>query len=120
MSECVFCMVAQGKMPAKVVYEDDDVMAFDDIMPQAPVHTLIIPREHYADMGDDVPDEVLAAVFGAVPKIAEVKGIEESGYRVIVNNGRNASQTVGHLHIHVLGARRMSHGMVHFDEPGEM
>jgi histidine triad (HIT) family protein len=109
-------MIAEGRMPAKVVYEDDDTIAFDDIMPQAPVHTLIVPREHFHDVGDDVPDEILGRVFGLVPKVAELKGISESGYRVIVNTGHDASQTVGHLHVHVLGGKQMSHGMVRFQE----
>ncbi len=103
-------------MPAKIVYEDETVMAFDDIMPQAPVHTLIIPKEHYRDLGDEVPDEVLASLFGTVPKVAEMKGVTGSGYRVIMNCGKDASQSVAHLHVHVLGGRQMSHGMVHFAE----
>ncbi|GAV31073.1 diadenosine tetraphosphate (Ap4A) hydrolase and other HIT family hydrolases [Coriobacteriaceae bacterium EMTCatB1] len=115
MSECVFCMIARGEIPAKVVYEDDQVLAFDDIAPQAPVHTLIIPKEHFDRMGPDVPAEVISALFTAVPKVAEAKGVAESGYRVIVNNGPDAMQTVGHLHVHVIGGKRMSHGMVHFE-----
>ncbi|MBF4509498.1 MAG: HIT domain-containing protein [Aeromicrobium sp.] len=116
MSECIFCMVAAGDIPARVVYEDDTIIAFDDIAPQAPVHTLIIPRDHYEHLGSGVPAEVLSALFAAVPKVAAAKGVEESGYRVVVNNGRDAMQTVHHLHVHVFGGRAMAHGMVHFDE----
>lgn len=111
---CVFCMVASGDLPANVVYEDDLVLAFDDIAPQAPVHSLVIPRAHYTDLGDDVPPGILAAIFSAVPKVAAIKGVAKSGYRVIVNNGPDANQTVAHLHVHVLGGRPMSHGMVRF------
>jgi histidine triad (HIT) family protein len=114
VDDCIFCMIADGRLEARVVYEDDDVVAFDDITPQAPIHTLIIPKRHYASMDDDVPAELVAALFGAVARIAVLKGVEVSGYRVIVNNGPDASQTVHHLHIHVLGGALMSHGMVHF------
>lgn len=110
----MFCKVGRGEIPATFVYQDDLVVAFDDISPQAPVHTLVIPREHYADFGDGVPAETLAALFAAVPVVAQVKGVAESGYRVIINNGPDANQTVGHLHIHVMGGRAMEHGMVTF------
>ncbi|MDO8964393.1 MAG: HIT domain-containing protein [Coriobacteriia bacterium] len=112
--DCIFCMVASKQIDARVVYEDDLVLAFDDITPQAPVHTLIIPKRHYADMGDGVPAEVIAALFTAVPTVAGIKGVIDSGYRVIVNSGPDASQTVGHLHVHVLGGAHMTHGMVSF------
>jgi histidine triad (HIT) family protein len=108
-------MIANHQLEARIVYEDDVVLAFDDITPQAPVHTLVIPKAHYANMNDDVPVDVTAALFSAVPKVAAIKGVAESGYRVIVNNGRDASQSVAHLHVHLLGGGSMSHGMVHFD-----
>lgn len=114
MDDCVFCMIARGDLDARIVYSDDFVVAFDDITPQAPVHTLIIPRAHFADMGDDVPMDVANALFAAIPKVAALKGVDESGYRVIINNGRDASQTVQHLHVHVMGGAAFSHGMVHF------
>ncbi|MCE5203117.1 MAG: histidine triad nucleotide-binding protein [Coriobacteriales bacterium] len=114
MSECIFCMIAAGQVPAKIVYETPAVVAFDDLSPQAPVHTLIIPRSHYTDLGDGVPDQVRAALLAAVPEVARIKGVAESGYRLIINNGADAMQSVQHLHLHVLGGRAMSHGMVHF------
>jgi histidine triad (HIT) family protein len=114
VDDCIFCMIARGEIDARVVYSDDLVLAFDDITPQAPVHTLIIPRQHFTDMGDDVPDDVAVALFQAVPKVAAIKGIDATGYRVIINNGRDASQTVQHLHVHVMGGAAFSHGMVHF------
>jgi histidine triad (HIT) family protein len=115
VDNCIFCMIANHTMDARVVYEDDLVLAFDDITPQAPVHTLVIPKVHYEHMGDDVPAEVMAALFGSVSKVAALKGVDASGYRMVVNNGRDASQSVGHLHVHVLGGGAMSHGMVHFE-----
>jgi len=115
MSDCIFCMVASGEIPAHVVYEDETVVAFDDIAPQGPVHTLIVPKAHYEHLGDDVPTDVICALFSAAPRVAEAKGVADSGYRVIVNNGRDAMQTVHHLHVHVIGGAQMGHGMVHFD-----
>jgi len=116
VSDCVFCKIATGEIPAATVYEDDYVVAFDDLSPQTPVHTLIVPRTHYQNLGDNVDDATLNALFRAVPAVARAKGVESTGYRVIINNGPDANQTVAHLHIHVLGGRAMAHGMVRFDE----
>lgn len=116
MSDCVFCMIGRGDIPAALVYEDEHVVAFDDIAPQAPVHTLIIPRTHFANIADGVPSDVLEALMRAVPRVAETKGIAESGYRVIINTGPDAAQSVHHLHVHVLGGRAMAEGMIAFDE----
>jgi histidine triad (HIT) family protein len=114
VTDCIFCRIAAGEVPATFVYEDEHVVAFDDVSPQAPVHTLIIPRRHYDNLQDDIPAEVLAGVFGAVRQVALIKGVAASGHRVIVNSGPDANQTVRHLHVHVLGGRHMSHGMVNF------
>lgn len=114
VENCMFCMIVRGEVPARVVYEDDQVLAFDDIAPQAPVHTLIIPKNHYKNLSDNVPISDLCPLFLAVPKVAKLKGLEKSGYRVIVNNGVDANQTVAHLHVHLLGGRTMSHNMVNF------
>ena len=114
MDDCIFCRMACGEIPVTVVYQDDLVVAFDDISPQAPIHTLVIPRAHYANFGDGVPAETLAALFTAVSLVAQAKGVGNSGYRVIVNNGADANQSVGHLHVHVLGGRAMAHSMVMF------
>ncbi|KUK48303.1 MAG: hypothetical protein XD74_1078 [Actinobacteria bacterium 66_15] len=110
--ECVFCMIANGEIPATAVYEDETVFAFDDIAPQAPVHVLIVPRAHHSDISDDVPDDVLLALMRAVPKVAAAKGVAASGYRVIANTGEDAGQTVHHLHVHVIGGRPLGEGMV--------
>jgi len=116
MSDCIFCKIVDGEIPAALVYQDERVIAFDDISPQAPVHTLVIPRAHHTDLGDGLDAETLAALFAAVPRVAQIKGVADSGYRVIVNNGRDANQLVDHLHVHVLGGRAMAHGMVGFEE----
>lgn len=112
MIDCVFCMIASGEIPSVQVYADDDVIAFDDAAPQAPVHTLIVPRVHYSTVADDVPDEVLLALVRAIPVVAELKGIAASGYRTIINTGDDAGQTVHHLHVHVIGGRLLGEGMV--------
>lgn len=116
MSDCIFCMIVRGEVPAKIVYEDELVLAFDDVSPQAPVHTLVIPKRHVADLGDGLTAEETVALFSAVPKVAKIKGVAESGYRVIINNGPDANQTVRHLHVHIAGGRSMAHGMVTFTE----
>lgn len=112
MSDCIFCMIAAGEIPSATVYADDIVVAFDDIAPQAPVHTLIVPRAHYSNIADDVPDDVLLALLRAVPRVAEAKGVAPDGYRVIINTGDDAGQTVHHLHVHVIGGRPLGEGMV--------
>lgn len=116
MDECIFCKIARGELPVNAVLENEQVIAFDDVSPQAPVHTLVIPKRHYESLADDVPAETLGAIFSAVHEVATIKGVIESGFRVIVNSGSDANQTVGHLHVHVMGGREMSHGMVTFAE----
>lgn len=110
MTDCIFCKIAAGEIPATVVYEDDAVIAFDDLSPMMPVHTLIIPKDHHANIGDNVPDALMGHLFNTVKKVAQIKGISESGYRVIVNTGDDAQQSVHHLHVHVLGGAPMNSG----------
>jgi len=112
VDDCIFCKVARREIPASVVYEDDTVLAFDDIHPQAPVHTLVIPKTHYAGLADAVPDSVLAALLAVVPTVAGIKGVADSGYRTIINTGPDAGQSVSHLHLHIIGGTPMGEGMV--------
>jgi histidine triad (HIT) family protein len=114
VDDCIFCKIAKGEIPTNAVFENEVVIAFDDLSPQAPVHTLVIPKSHYHNLDDDVPQSVLGALFSAVCEVARIKGVAQSGYRVIVNNGPDANQTVQHLHVHVMGGRPMSHGMVNY------
>ena len=107
MKDCIFCKIVKHELPARVVYEDDVVIAFEDINPQLPVHTLIIPKAHYSHIGDDVPEEILGRLFATVKKVAQLKGLEDRGYRIIVNTGEDGRQTVHHLHVHVLGGAIM-------------
>jgi histidine triad (HIT) family protein len=103
----VFCKIAAHEIDATVVYEDEDVIAFEDLNPQLPVHTLIIPKQHYAHIGDDVPEEILGKIFKTVGHVARLKGVDKSGYRVVANTGEDGRQTVHHLHVHVLGGATM-------------
>lgn len=116
MSDCIFCKIARGEIEVSRIHEDDHVVAFDDIAPQAPVHSLVIPRKHYDSLNEDVPVEELAALLRAARQVARIKGIANTGYRLIVNTGPQGGQTVDHLHVHVLGGRAMPEGMVRFDE----
>jgi histidine triad (HIT) family protein len=109
MTDCLFCKIVQKSIPAKIVYEDDQTLAFDDVNPQAPVHTLIIPKKHIAAVQDCRDDEsaLLAQLLVTCANVAKRKGLSESGYRIVTNTGRDAGQTVFHLHLHVLGGRYM-------------
>ena len=107
MTDCIFCKIAAHEIPASIVYEDDKLIAFDDLYPQAPVHVLLIPKEHYQDIADSIPDDLLLAMMRAIPEIAKIKGIDETGYRVVTNKGADAGQTVFHVHIHIMGGKTL-------------
>jgi histidine triad (HIT) family protein len=112
MNDCLFCKIIAGVIPSKKVYEDENVYAFYDIAPQAPVHILVIPKTHIASADEVTADtaSLVAAVFTAIPKIAEAAGLE-NGYRVITNVGEDGCQSVKHLHFHVLGGKKLSENM---------
>jgi histidine triad (HIT) family protein len=108
--DCLFCKIAAGKIPADKVYEDDRALVFKDISPQAPVHLLAIPKEHYASVHEIPPQEagaLLGSIAGALRAALRATGLDEDGYRLVVNSGETAGQAVGHLHFHVLGGRRL-------------
>lgn len=107
---CLFCKIIEGEIPSTKVYENDLVYAFEDINPMMPVHTLIIPKNHYDNIAEDIPAEELAALMQAVKTVAEIKDIKESGFRTIINTNDDAYQTVHHLHVHVLGGEKMNDG----------
>jgi histidine triad (HIT) family protein len=105
-ADCLFCKIAAKKIPSKIVYEDDDVFAFEDVGPQAPTHILIIPRKHFASLNEASPED--AAVIGKMHLLAAELARKlklTDGYRTLVNSGRRAGQTVFHLHLHLLGGR---------------
>ena len=109
MSECLFCGIIDGKVKGDVVYEDESVVAFKDIVPRAPVHMLIVPRKHVRTLVDLQPADnlLIGMIFGAAAKLAQKFGIAKTGYRVVVNCGADAGQTVFHLHFHLIGGRQM-------------
>ena len=105
---CIFCKIVAGEIPSKKVYEDDLILAFNDIEPQAPVHVVIIPKEHIesANMITSENSKVIANIFETIPKLAKELGVAESGYRVINNCGVDGGQTVPHIHFHLTGGRQ--------------
>ena len=109
MENCLFCKIAAGQIPSNKIYEDDKVLAFYDIDPQAPVHFLVIPKEHIgsADEIDGTNSAIVAHVFEVIAKIAKELKLEK-GYRIVNNCGEEGGQTVGHLHFHVLGGRLLA------------
>lgn len=109
MSDCLFCRIVAGEIPAEVVHTTDTTLAFRDVDPQAPTHVLVIPREHHATMADTVAaDPALAAdVLAAATAVAEQEGLVQQGYRLVANTGDAAGQSVHHLHVHVLGGRAL-------------
>jgi histidine triad (HIT) family protein len=107
--DCLFCGIASGAVPAEVVLESARTLAFRDINPQAPIHVLVIPREHYRDLAAVAADsELLAEIAAQAHQVALAEGVADTGYRVIFNTGGHAGQTVAHVHAHVLGGRPMS------------
>lgn len=108
VTDCLFCAIAAGSIPAAVVWESDDIVAFKDVNPQAPVHILVIPRRHFRDTAAlAAADPTLAAaLMSAACDVARASGLE-GGYRLVLNTGRDGGQSVGHVHVHVLGGRRM-------------
>jgi histidine triad (HIT) family protein len=109
VSTCIFCRIVEGSIPAAVVHQDEETLAFDDINPQAPVHTLVIPKRHIASLQDSnqADQALLGRLLLTCTKIANDKGLAPSGFRVVANTGRDGGQTVFHLHFHVMGGRHM-------------
>lgn len=109
MEDCIFCRIVTGELGAEIVDERPNALAFRDVNPQAPVHILVVPREHVPQIKDLGPDrcEVLGDIFSLINDIAVSEGIGQTGYRVVCNIGEEAGQEVGHLHFHILGGRFM-------------
>ena len=105
---CLFCRIAKGEISAKLVAETDEAVAFRDIDPKAPVHVLVIPRQHLTSLATAEDEELLGQLLMFVAKIARTEGISESGYRVVANTGPDGGQSVDHLHLHLMGGRRMT------------
>jgi histidine triad (HIT) family protein len=104
---CLFCRIVRREIPAKLVHEDEHVLAFRDIDPKAPTHVLVIPKAHVASLNEATDAEQLGRLMLAARSIALAEGLGEEGYRTVVNTGANAGQTVFHIHLHLLGGRRL-------------
>ena len=107
---CLFCKIIAREIPASVVYEDDRVLAFNDINPQGPTHVLVVPKQHIATLNDLTPgdDAIVGEVIRRAAKIAADRGIAESGFRTVFNTNRGAGQTVFHIHLHLIGGRSLT------------
>ncbi len=107
--DCVFCKIAKKEIPAEIVYEDEDVIAFKDVKPVAPVHVLIIPKTHIPSVNHVAMRDktLMGELILAAQKIAREQGVDESGYRLVLNIGKDAGQTVDHLHLHLIGGSRL-------------
>jgi len=110
MRDCLFCGIVEGKVKANLVYQDDSIVAFKDIAPKAPVHILIIPRKHLVSVSDiaEADRALIGQIFQVAARLAREQGVADSGYRVVVNAGADAGQSVFHLHFHLLGGRQMT------------
>ncbi|HWR30415.1 MAG TPA: histidine triad nucleotide-binding protein [Negativicutes bacterium] len=108
-ADCIFCKIASGAIPVKIIYEDEHLVAFPDINPVAPVHVLVIPRKHLGSIAEAGPadDALLGHVMLSLPKIAAQLGVADAGFRVVMNTGKDGGQSVQHLHWHILGGRFM-------------
>lgn len=109
-SECIFCKIASKAIPVNTVYEDEQVIAFPDINPAAPVHVLVIPKRHIASLLEFTDDDqsLLGHIMSVIPQVARSLGLADNGFRVVVNTGDNGGQTVHHMHVHILGGRFMA------------
>ena len=114
MDDCLFCKIIKGEIPSQKVYEDDEILAFKDINPAAPVHILVIPKKHIASIAQmEKEDEALVGrIYTVINKIAEEQGVKEDGFRVIVNCGKNGGQEVMHLHFHLLAGTKLGEKIV--------
>lgn len=115
MEDCIFCKIVKGEIPSEKVYEDEEILAFKDINPAAPIHILVIPKKHIkslVEVNQNDDKELISKIYFVINKIAEKQGISEKGFRVIVNCGEDGGQEVGHLHFHVLAGKKLGEKIV--------
>jgi len=103
--DCIFCKIIKKQIPSSLVFEDDKILAFNDISPKAPVHILVIPKQHVAGIAELSDTAIVSDLFALMKKLAVEKGLDKTGYRIVVNHGKDAGQAVPHLHFHLLGGR---------------
>ena len=111
---CLFCKIIKGEIPSNKVYEDEEILAFKDINPAAPIHILVIPKKHISSLADmeDGDEKIISKIYKVINEIAEKQGVKEKGYRVIVNCGKDGGQEVGHLHFHLLAGKQLGEKIV--------
>jgi len=109
VSDCIFCKIVAGEIPAERLYEDEQVLAFRDLDPQAPLHALVIPKQHFSTLNDTDDDDaaLMGALILAAKKVAAAEGLAEGGYRTVINCGKKGGQSVYHIHMHLLAGRQM-------------
>ena len=114
MNDCLFCKIIKGDIPSDKVYEDEEILAFKDINPVAPIHILVIPKKHISSLIDIEPEDemLIGIIYSVINKIAEQQGVKEKGYRVIVNCGEDGGQEVMHLHFHLLAGRKLGEKII--------
>lgn len=114
MEDCLFCKIIKGEIPSETVYEDEDILAFKDIEPAAPIHILVIPKKHIDSLAQiqEVDEAVIGKIYRVINIIAEKQGFKENGYRVIVNCGKDGGQEVMHLHFHLLAGKKLGEKIV--------
>ncbi len=114
MEDCIFCKIIKGEIPADKVYEDEDVLAFKDINPAAPIHILVIPKKHISMLTElkEQDEALIGKIYTTINKIAEKEGFKEQGFRVIVNCGKDSGQEVMHIHFHILGGKKLGDKIV--------
>ena len=114
MEDCLFCKIIKGEIPSTKVYEDDEILAFNDINPAAPIHILVIPKKHIASLAhmEKEDEAIVGKIYGVINKIAEEKGFKKKGYRIIVNCGEDGGQEVNHLHFHILAGKKLGEKIV--------
>ncbi|MEA1970262.1 MAG: histidine triad nucleotide-binding protein [Thermodesulfobacteriota bacterium] len=110
MEDCIFCKIVRGEIPANIVYESENVLAFDDVNPMAPVHVVAVPKIHVATLMD-VSGGMMDSMISAVQEIAKIKGVDKKGFRTVVNCNEDSGQVIFHLHVHILGGRKLSDDM---------
>lgn len=114
MEDCIFCKIIRKEIPSEIVYEDDEIIAFKDINPAAPIHILVIPKKHIPSLAKlEKEDELLVGkIYTVINKVAEAQGVKEKGFRVVVNCGEDGGQVVGHLHFHLLAGTKLGEKIV--------
>ena len=111
---CLFCKIIKGEIPSSKVYEDEEILAFNDINPAAPIHVLVIPKKHISSLAEmeDGDEKIISKIYKVINEIAEEQGFKQDGYRVIVNCGKDGGQEVGHLHFHLLAGKQLGEKIV--------